>query len=124
MIKELDIRCEAPTQIARRLSGGNQQKACIAKALTLEPDLLFISEPTRGIDVGAKKLVLETLVKLNEESGMTIVMTSSELAELRSICDRIAIINKGKIMGILKPEDSDVDYALMMSGEHSEAVKG
>lgn len=124
MIKELDIRCESPTQITRRLSGGNQQKVCIAKALTLEPDLLFISEPTRGIDVGAKKLVLETLVKLNQEFGMTIVMTSSELVELRSVCDRIAIVNKGKIMGILKPEDSDVDYALMMSGEHPDALRG
>jgi len=123
MIKDLDIRCESPTQITRRLSGGNQQKVCIAKALTLEPDLLFISEPTRGIDVGAKKLVLETLVKLNKESGMTIIMTSSELAELRSICDRIAIANKGKIIGILKPEDSDVDYALMMSGEHPDVLK-
>lgn len=123
LIKELDIRCESPLQITRRLSGGNQQKACIARALTLNPGLLFISEPTRGIDVGAKKIVLETLVKLNKESGMTIVMTSSELAELRSVCDRIAIVHKGKIMGILKPEDSDVDYALMMSGEHPNALR-
>jgi len=66
---------------------------------------------------------LETLVKLNKESEMTIVMTSSELAELRSVCDRIAIVHKGKIMGILKPEDSDVDYALMMSGEHPNALR-
>jgi len=123
MIKDLGIRCESPTQITSRLSGGNQQKVCIARALTLEPDLLFISEPTRGIDVGAKKLILETLIKLNKESGMTIIMTSSELAELRSICDRIAIVNKGKIMGILKPEDSDMDYALMMSGEHPDVLR-
>jgi len=118
-IKELDIRCTGPTQFTRRLSGGNQQKVCIARALTLEPDILFVSEPTRGIDIGAKKLVLDLLVKLNEEKGMTIVMTSSELGELRSICDRIAIVYDGKIQGILSPHDSDVDFGLMMAGEIS-----
>jgi simple sugar transport system ATP-binding protein len=119
MIKELDIRCTGPAQIVRRLSGGNQQKVCIARALTLNPDILFVSEPTRGIDVGAKRLVLETLVRLNGELGMTIIMTSSELAELRSVCDRIAIVTDGTIAGILKPDDSDVDYGLMMAGQKS-----
>lgn len=116
MIKDLDIRCTGPTQIVRRLSGGNQQKVCIARALSMEPEILFVSEPTRGIDVGAKRLVLDTLVQLNQELGMTIVMTSSELGELRSICDRIAIITDGKIAGILKPDDSDVDFGLLMAG--------
>lgn len=123
MIKDLDIRCTGPTQFTRRLSGGNQQKVCIARALTLEPEILFVSEPTRGIDIGAKKLVLELLVKLNQELGMTIVMTSSELGELRSICDRIAIIYEGKIEGILSPKASDVDFGLMMAGEFSARSK-
>lgn len=117
MIKELDIRCTGPTQIVRRLSGGNQQKVCIARALTLNPDILLVSEPTRGIDIGAKHLVLQTLLRLNEELGMTIVMTSSELAELRSICDRIAIVTDGKVAGILQPDDSDVDFGLLMAGQ-------
>ncbi|MDW7738438.1 MAG: sugar ABC transporter ATP-binding protein [Bacillota bacterium] len=119
MIKELDIRCTGPGQLVRRLSGGNQQKVCIARALTLDPDILLVSEPTRGIDIGAKRLVLETLVKLNEELGMTIIMTSSELAELRSVCDRIAIITDGMLAGILKPDDSDADFGLMMAGQKS-----
>jgi simple sugar transport system ATP-binding protein len=119
MIKDLDIRCTGPAQFTRRLSGGNQQKVCIARALTLEPEILFVSEPTRGIDIGAKKLILELLVKLNQELGMTIVMTSSELGELRSICDRIAIIYEGKIEGVLDPKASDVDFGLMMAGEYS-----
>ncbi len=123
MIKDLDIRCVGPTQFTRRLSGGNQQKVCIARALTLEPEILFVSEPTRGIDIGAKKLVLDLLVKLNQELGMTIVMTSSELGELRSICDRIAIIYEGKIEGILDPKASDVDFGLMMAGEYSARSK-
>lgn len=122
-IKELDIRCTGPDQITRRLSGGNQQKVCIAKALALEPDILFVSEPTRGIDVGAKKLVLDLLVKLNVERGMTVVMTSSELGELRSICDRIAIVYDGKIEGILSPYDSDTDFGLMMAGEYKSHSK-
>ena len=123
MIKDLDIRCTGPKQYTRRLSGGNQQKVCIARALTLEPDVLFVSEPTRGIDIGAKKLVLDLLVKLNQELGMTIVMTSSELGELRSICDRIAIIYEGQIEGILGPKASDVDFGLMMAGEYSAHAK-
>lgn len=118
MINDLDIRCRGPQQVTRRLSGGNQQKVCIARALTLEPKVLLVSEPTRGIDVGAKKLVLDLLTKLNEELGMTIIMTSSELSELRSICHRIAIISEGKLEGILLPSDSDVDFGLMMSGEY------
>lgn len=116
MIKDLDIRCTGPAQITKSLSGGNQQKVCIARALTLNPTVLFVSEPTRGIDIGAKKLVLDTLVKLNKETGMTIVITSSELAELRSICDRIAIITEGKTAGILKPQDKDANFGLLMSG--------
>lgn len=118
MIKDLDIRCTGPQQLTRRLSGGNQQKVCIARALTLQPDVLLVSEPTRGIDIGAKKLVLDLLVKLNKELGMTIIMTSSELAELRSISDRIAIIADGKLQGVLKPTDSDAAFGLMMAGEY------
>ena len=118
MIKTLDIRCTGPTQLTRRLSGGNQQKVCIARALALDPMILLVSEPTRGIDVGAKKLVMDTLVRLNAEFGMTIIMTSSELAELRSICDRIAIVCHGKVEGVLAPTASDVEFGLMMAGEY------
>jgi len=116
MIKDLDIRCTSSMQKAGSLSGGNQQKVCVARALTQEPKLLLVSEPTRGIDIGAKKLILDLLKQLNEEMGMTIVMTSSELAELRSICDRIAIICDGAVAGILSPTDSDTKFGLMMSG--------
>ena len=116
MIRDLDIRCTSSRQAAGTLSGGNQQKVCVARALTMNPKFLFVSEPTRGIDIGAKKLVLETLVKLNREQGMTIVMVSSELQELRSISDRIAIIAEGKVVDILAPDASDADFGLAMSG--------
>jgi len=116
LINDLDIRCTSSLQHVGRLSGGNQQKICVARSLTQNPKVLFVSEPTRGIDIGAKKLVLDLLYKLSSESGMTIVMTSSELAELRSICDRIAIICEGKLAGILKPDAPAADFGLMMSG--------
>ena len=61
-------------------------------------------------------LVLEYLAKLNRETGMTVIIVSSELVELRSISDRIAIISDGKLSGILKPDDSDADFGLAMSG--------
>ena len=121
MIGELDIRCTGPDQIVRRLSGGNQQKVCIARALALEPEILLVSEPTRGIDVGAKEKILDLLVSLNREKGMTIILTSSELAELRKVCDRIAVIYGGKLVDILSPDDSNARFGLTMSGRRVEA---
>ena len=115
-IKRLDIRCTGPTQMVRRLSGGNQQKVCLGRAFTMEPEIMWVSEPTRGIDVGAKQLVLDLLVKFNTEHNMTIIMTSSELAELRKVCDRIAIVYEGRIAGILSPDASDTEFGLMMAG--------
>lgn len=115
-IKSLEIRCTGPGQRAIELSGGNQQKVCLAKAFAVAPDILFVSEPTRGIDVGAKKLVLDTLRHFNEETGTTIIMTSSELEELRAICDRIAIINEGKVSGILPAKEPAEEFGLLMLG--------
>ena len=116
MIRELDIRCTSPAQPVGTLSGGNQQKVCVARALAMNPKFLFVSEPTRGIDIGAKQLVLETLVRLNREKGMTIVMVSSELQEMRSVCDRIAIVAEGKVVDVLNVDASDTAFGLAMSG--------
>ncbi len=116
-IKSLEIRCVNEKQFARNLSGGNQQKVCLAKAFAMAPSLLFVSEPTRGIDVGAKKLVLDALKQYNEENGTTIVIISSELEELRSISDRIAIVCEGKIFGILPPDAEVAEFGLLMAGE-------
>jgi simple sugar transport system ATP-binding protein len=117
MIRRLDVRTTGATQPVGRLSGGNQQKVCVARAMTLDPEILLVSEPTRGIDIGAKKRVLDLIVELNRTKGVTVIVTSSELAELRSICDRIAIVTRGKIHAILDPDDTDVRYGLAMAGE-------
>ena len=115
-IEELSIKCTSSKQKAKELSGGNQQKICLAKSFALEPKFLFASEPTRGIDVGAKSLVLDALKKLNKEKGVTVVVCSSELEELRGICDRIAIISGGEVAGIL-PANKPSEYfgTLMVS---------
>lgn len=117
-INQLEIKCTSEKQLVRNLSGGNQQKVCLAKAFAMNPKLLFVSEPTRGIDVGAKGLVLDALRKYNEENNTTIVIISSELEELRSISDRIAIITEGEIFGILPPETDITEFGLLMSGEY------
>ena len=113
-IQELQIKCTSSRQKAKELSGGNQQKVCLAKAFALEPKFLFVSEPTRGIDVGAKSLVLEALKQFNRESGVTVVMISSELEELRQTCDRIAIVSGGRVAGILPAAASSEEFGLLM----------
>ena len=115
-IRELGIKCVSEKQKVKELSGGNQQKVCLAKAFCVNPELLFVSEPTRGIDIGAKRIVLDTLQKHNEEEGITIVVVSSELEELRSICHRIAIVNEGQISGILPAETDSKEFGKLMAG--------
>ena len=113
-IDELAIKCTSSRQKARELSGGNQQKVCLAKAFALEPGFLFVSEPTRGIDVGAKALVLDARRRFNWESGVTVVMISSELEELRQTADRIAIVSGGRIAGILPASESSEAFGALM----------
>lgn len=119
-IEALQIKCVSGKQLARELSGGNQQKLSMAKVFALKPELMFVSEPTRGIDVGAKSLVLDTLRRYNSKYCTTIIMTSSELEELRSTCDRIAIVNEGRIFGILPPTAKPVEFGLLMLGKNLE----
>jgi simple sugar transport system ATP-binding protein len=119
-IDQLEIKCTSSKQKAKELSGGNQQKICLAKAFALEPKLLFVSEPTRGIDIGAKSLVLNALRKYNRELGTTIVIISSELEELRAISDRIAIVTDGRIEGILEASKPSEDFGLLMIGQKVE----
>jgi simple sugar transport system ATP-binding protein len=120
-IKLLEIRCTSHRQRAIELSGGNQQKVCLAKAFVIGPKLLFVSEPTRGIDIGAKRLVLDVLKRVNKEQGMTIVMTSSELEELRAVCDRIAIVDNGRISGIRPANCPAEEFGVMMMGAQDAA---
>ncbi|RME95958.1 MAG: sugar ABC transporter ATP-binding protein [Verrucomicrobia bacterium] len=94
------IRTADPRQPVRHLSGGNQQKVVLAKALLTRPRVLLLDEPTRGIDVGAKAEVYERIAEWARE-GMAILMASSELPELLRLCDRILVMREGRVVGEL-----------------------
>lgn len=97
---KLRIRCSSPDQNITELSGGNQQKAIIAKWLAADSDLFIFDEPTRGIDIGAKSEIYQIMRQL-ADAGKGILMVSSELPELLSVCDRIAVYKDGRIASIL-----------------------
>lgn len=116
-IRELGIKCENMNQKTRELSGGNQQKVCIARAAAVRPKVLFISEPTRGVDIGAKEKILDALIRMSREQGTTIIAASSELEELKRISDRIAVLCEGKVSRILPPDASEEEFAYAYTGE-------
>lgn len=124
MIRDFDIKCTSIKQAVRELSGGNQQKVCIARALTLDPTLLFVAEPTRGVDIAAKEKILNMLIEINRTRNTTIVIASSELDELKRVCDRIAVMVGGRIFKILSPDSSDIDFGLALSGEEGVEYEG
>ena len=84
--------------MAKNLSGGNQQKVAIAKMLSVNPKLIFLDEPTRGVDVGAKAEIHRILRNL-AGSGVGILVISSELPELIGVCDRVLVVREGQISG-------------------------
>lgn len=104
MVQRLGIRTSGPNQLAKSLSGGNQQKVVIAKWLGIEPDVLILDEPTRGVDVGAKKEIYSIINELAER-GVAILMISSELPEIIGMADRVLVMHEGTVMAELKQED-------------------
>ncbi|PJG82305.1 D-xylose ABC transporter ATP-binding protein [Caviibacterium pharyngocola] len=95
-IKKLTVKTSSPELAIGRLSGGNQQKAILAKCLLLKPKILILDEPTRGIDVGAKYEIYKLINQLAKE-GMAIIVISSELPEVLGISDRVLVMHQGKI---------------------------
>jgi len=103
-IEKLNIKTPSADQIVGNLSGGNQQKIVIAKWLLNDPDIIILDEPTRGIDVGAKRdiyLLLGNLVR----QGKAVIMISSEIPELMGICDRIMVMCEGNYSGEVSREE-------------------
>jgi simple sugar transport system ATP-binding protein len=95
-IREFDIRPPYTTVWASRMSGGNQQKLVIARALDSKPQALFVAHPTRGVDVGAIERIHEAIMK-ERNAGRSILLFSSELDELIDLCDRILVFYNGSI---------------------------
>jgi D-xylose transport system ATP-binding protein len=98
MFDSLRIKATGLNAIAGRLSGGNQQKIVLGKALMTEPKVIMLDEPTRGIDVGAKLEIYELINQLTSE-GKAVLLVSSELPELIGMSDRILILHEGRIGG-------------------------
>lgn len=118
------LRIKTPTmrQLAKNLSGGNQQKVVLAKWLVAECDYLIFDEPTRGIDVGAKQEIYKLLRSLAEQ-GKCIIMISSEMEELMGISDRIIILCEGKQTGELQKGEFGQETILAMASGEKEGVK-
>ncbi len=103
--EKLRIKSSSVFQRAGNLSGGNQQKVVFSKCIFADPDVLFLDEPTRGIDVGAKYEIYSIINELVEE-GKSVIMISSELPEILGMCDRIYVMNEGRIVGELSREEA------------------
>ena len=95
--QKLDIRAASPATEVGTLSGGNQQKIALAKWMAMDPKLLILDEPTRGIDVGAKFEIYTLMAEL-AAAGKCVVMISSEMPELLGMCDRIYVMNEGRFV--------------------------
>jgi len=103
-IKQLKIRTSSPKQSAKSLSGGNQQKVVLAKWLGTEPEVLILDEPTRGVDIGAKKEIYQIINDL-AQAGVAILMISSELPEIIGMADRVLVMHEGKLTGEVSKEE-------------------
>lgn len=99
-IQKFNIKTPSMEQLAKNLSGGNQQKVVLAKSLATNSDIIIFDEPTRGIDVGAKQEIYQLMNQLAKE-GMAIIMISSEMPELLGMSDRIAVMHEGEVAGEL-----------------------
>lgn len=100
----LKIKYSSTAQLARTLSGGNQQKVVLSKWLARKPNILILDEPTRGIDIGAKQEIYELIFKLAAE-GVSIIMISSELPEIINLCTRVTVMREGRITGTIAREE-------------------
>jgi simple sugar transport system ATP-binding protein len=97
------------------MSGGNQQKVIIAREIDLSPELLIVAQPTRGLDVGAIEYIHRRIID-ERDKGRAVLLVSFELDEILGLCDRIAAISKGEVVGILPVEEADERRSGAMMG--------
>ncbi len=113
-IEELHIRCFGPDHACNNLSGGNQQKVVFAKWVYTDPKLLILDEPTRGVDIGAKKEIYSIINDLAEK-GVAVIMVSSELPEVLGMSDRIMVVREGLVRGILNKDEADQEKIMTLA---------
>lgn len=121
LIAEFDVRSgQGPKTIVRSMSGGNQQKAIIAREISNSPDLMVVAQPTRGLDVGAIEYIHKRIIE-ERDKGRAVMLFSLELDEILNLADRIAVIYGGKIVGIVNAkETNENEIGLMMAGSGGE----
>ena len=123
LMQEFDVRAASEIVPASALSGGNQQKAIIAREIDRNPDLLIVSQPTRGLDVGAIEYIHKRLIQ-ERDNGKAVLVVSFELDEILNVSDRIAVIHDGKIQGIVTPETTNKqELGVLMAGGELEKEK-
>jgi simple sugar transport system ATP-binding protein len=116
IIENFDVRPPNPELPAKSLSGGNQQKLIIGREFELNPKLLLVSQPTRGVDIGAIEFIHRKLIGLRD-AGTAVLLVSAELEEVTALADRLLVIRKGEIVGEVDPKvTSNEDIGLMMTG--------
>lgn len=116
LIQEFDVRPPNPELSAKSLSGGNQQKLIIGREFELNPKLLLVSQPTRGVDIGAIEFIHRKLISLRD-AGTAVLLVSAELEEVTALSDRLLIIREGKIAGEVNPKKTSIEeIGLMMTG--------
>jgi len=123
LIEEFDVRAgKGPATAARSMSGGNQQKAILAREIDRSPEAFIIAQPTRGLDVGAIEYIHKRIVA-ERDKGKAILLVSLELDEILDVSDRIAVIYGGEIVGVVDAKETDEnELGLMMSGSLRKAV--
>jgi general nucleoside transport system ATP-binding protein len=118
LIKDFDVRPANPDLPARALSGGNQQKLIIGREFDLKPKLLLVSQPTRGVDIGAIEFIHRKLVALRD-AGCAVLLVSAELEEVTALADRLLVIHSGRIAGEVDPKTtSPEEIGLLMTRGH------
>jgi simple sugar transport system ATP-binding protein len=116
LIRDFDVRPPDATLPARALSGGNQQKLIIGREFDIHPKLLLVSQPTRGVDIGAIEFIHRKLVALRD-TGAAILLVSAELEEVLSLSDRVLVMYQGRIVGEVDPKEVEQEeIGLMMTG--------
>ena len=124
LIEQYDVRSgQGPATIARSMSGGNQQKAIIAREIDTNPELLIAVQPTRGLDVGAIEYIDKQLVA-QRDAGKAVLMVSLELDEVMDVPDRILVMHDGEIVGEFDPKKTtEEELGLYMAGAKKDQVK-
>ena len=116
IIEHFDVRPANPDLPARSLSGGNQQKLIIGREFELDPKLLLVSQPTRGVDIGAIEFIHRKLIELRDD-GRAVLLVSAELEEVTALADRLLVIREGKIVGEVDPRTASAEeVGLLMTG--------